>query len=282
MGIHLEKERVVHFMEQTSAALLVALLAGLSSVLGAFAIYLKTSHTNQIITASLGFASGLMITVATAELIPESIELLEGLFTGADMAALVSILCILLGVGCGIGIHRVLPHQDSHDHHHEANHDHCPEHIPCTGDIYHVGLVSMIGLALHNLPEGAALYLTAADNLALGISMAVAIAMHSIPQGISIAMPVYVSSGSRLKAFGYTFLGGITMPLGALIAWAVLGPFMSSGIFGFVYAFVAGIMLYIAFQELLPASRQYGHHRLALYSIIAGVCIFPLAHVFHG
>ena len=216
-------------MGQTSIALLITLLAGVSAVLGAFAVYLRQTNTDKIITASLGFATGLMVTVSTAELLPHSHEVLEGLMP-EKMAVLVSVGILLLGFLCGAGIDRLIPHHHCGHDHHSHQEEHCG-----SASLYRIGIASLLGLALHNIPEGAALYLTSRDDAALGISMAVAIAMHSIPEGISIAMPIYVSTKSRSKAFFYTLLAGLAMPLGGLIACVAFGPFLSDMLFGMVY-----------------------------------------------
>ena len=119
------------------------------------------------------------------------------------------------------------------------------------------------------------------ENLTLGISIAVAIAFHNIPEGIAVAMPIYFSTNSKRKAFKYTFLSGVAEPIGALLAFLVLRPFMNAMLLGIVFSVVAGIMIYIAIEELIPSSRQYGHDRMALISTLTGVCIMPLTQMIH-
>lgn len=117
------------------------------------------------------------------------------------------------------------------------------------------------------------------ENATLGISIAVAIAFHNIPEGIAVAMPIYFGSGSRKKAFGYTFLSGIAEPVGALLAFLILRPFMNDAVLGAVFSLVAGIMMYIAVEELIPSSRQYGHDRMALVATLTGIAIMPLTAI---
>ena len=119
------------------------------------------------------------------------------------------------------------------------------------------------------------------ENLTLGISIAVAIAFHNIPEGIAVAMPIYFSTNSKRKAFKYTFLSGVAEPIGALLAFLVLRPFMNAMLLGIVFSVVAGIMIYIAIEELIPSSRKYGHDRMALISTLTGVCIMPLTQMIH-
>lgn len=272
-------------MNPSLPALLVALCAGLSALLGGLAVYLRDTDTKKIITASLGFAAGLTVCVSMFELFPEAVEAMSQSYTGLK-ATLIPIGVLLLGVLCGALLDKIIPHhgcahpeEEEHAHHHPHTHHH---HKDCKEDaLYHTGIATMLGLALHNLPEGAALFLVARENLAAGITMAVAIALHSIPEGIAVAMPIYVSTGSRLKAFGHTLLAGLAMPLGALLAWLVIIPFSGAVLLGLANAFVAGIMMYIALYELLPGSRAYGLTRLALWSTIVGICAMPLTHMFH-
>ena len=151
-----------------------------------------------------------------------------------------------------------------------------------SGNLYRVGFVSMIAMMLHNFPEGVATFVSGYQSTSLGIYIAMAIALHNIPEGISIAMPIYYSTGSKSKAFKYTFISGMAEPIGALLAFLFLKPFINEVILSVIFALVAGIMLYIAFQELIPESRVYGYNRLYIFSVILGICIIPISHIFIG
>ena len=111
----------------------------------------------------------------------------------------------------------------------------------------------------------------------LRVGMVSAIAMHNIPEGISVALPIYYGTNSRKKALWFTFLSGVAEPIGALLAWLLLAPILSDFLMGVLFAIVAGIMLYISFEELVPSSRQYGYNSVALWSLFAGVCIMPIS-----
>lgn len=138
----------------------------------------------------------------------------------------------------------------------------------------------MLAIGLHNFPEGIATFMAGYTDVSLGIQVTIAIAMHNIPEGISVAMPIYFATGSKWKAAKYTFLSGFAEPLGAFVAFLVLRPFINDLVMGIIFAIVTGIMLYIAIEELLPSSRQYGHKRLALISTFVGIVIMPLANLF--
>ncbi len=269
--------------ETVTAAFLTAIFTGLSAVLGAFSIFIK-ADAKKMVTMSLGFAAGLTMCVSILELFPHALthmragysEFTAILFAAAAMAA---------GAVCGFLLDKMMPnhscahteeeHEDNHEHHtHE--HENCGE-----GALFHTGLATMASLALHNLPEGAALFVVANENLAVGITMAAAIVLHSIPEGAAVAMPVYLSTGSKTKAFAFTAAAGLAMPLGALAAWLVLTPFANSMMPALANAFVGGIMMYISLYELIPASRACGMPKLALWSTVAGICLMPITHIFH-
>ena len=141
-----------------------------------------------------------------------------------------------------------------------------------------VGVVSMIAIGLHNFPEGIATFMAGYKNISLGVSIALAISLHNIPEGIAVAMPIYYATNNKKKAVFYTFLSGIAEPLGALAAFLILRPFINDVVLGAVFAGVAGIMIYITIEELIPSSRQYGHDTAALLATFAGICLMPLSH----
>ena len=143
-------------------------------------------------------------------------------------------------------------------------------------NLYRVGFVSMLAMMLHNFPEGIATFMAGYTDPTLGVSIGLAIAFHNIPEGISVAMPIYFATGDKVTALKYTFISGIAEPIGAILAFAVLKPFISEVVLGAIFAVVAGIMIYISFEELIPTSRQYGHRRTALWSSFVGICIMPL------
>ena len=146
--------------------------------------------------------------------------------------------------------------------------------------LYKVGFISMIALVLHNFPEGIATFMSGYQDTTLGIYVAIAISLHNIPEGISIAMPIYYSTSSKSKAIKYTFYSGMAEPLGAILAYLFLRPFISEVTLGIIFAIVAGIMLYIAFQELIPEARASKHTKVYIFSLILGICIIPISHIF--
>ncbi len=136
-----------------------------------------------------------------------------------------------------------------------------------------MGIFSAIAIAVHNFPEGLATFTAALKEPAIGISIAIAVAIHNIPEGIAVSVPVYHATGSKKKAFAFSFLSGLAEPAGALIGFLLLMPFFSETLFGLLFAAVAGIMVFISLDELLPAAREYGKHHLAIYGLVSGMMV---------
>lgn len=143
-----------------------------------------------------------------------------------------------------------------------------------------MGLFTALAIGIHNFPEGLATFKAALTNPSLGIAIAVTIAIHNIPEGIAVSVPVYYATGNREKAFWLSFLSGISEPVGALLGYLILMPFMKEVVFGILFVAVAGIMVFISLDELLPSAREYGEHQLSIYGLIGGMavmaaCLFP-------
>ena len=140
-----------------------------------------------------------------------------------------------------------------------------------------IGLLTALAIGIHNFPEGLATFVSAQQTPEVAIPIVIAIALHNIPEGIAVSGPIYQATGSRRKALGYAFLSGLAEPVGALIGWLVLMPVMNDTVFGLLFAAVAGIMVFISLDELLPAARAYGHHHLSIYGLIAGMAVMAVS-----
>ena len=140
-----------------------------------------------------------------------------------------------------------------------------------------MGVMTALAIGIHNFPEGIATFTAAAENLTLGVAIAVAIAIHNIPEGIAVSIPIYYATGDRGKAFRLSLLSGLAEPVGALLAYLVLMPLMSPTLMGCILAAVAGIMVYISIDELLPAAREYGEAHIAIYGVVAGMALMALS-----
>lgn len=256
------------FEETAIRALLMSTIAGFSTMIGALIIFVTKGKNEKLISASLAFAGGVMISVSYTELIPSALS-----YFGGDenqvRATIFMVLFLILGIVFASLLDKFVPHEESQETH-EAKHE----------NLYRVGFISTLALALHNFPEGIATFMAGFDSMELGITIALAIAFHNIPEGITVALPIYFSTGSKKKALWYTFLSSVTEPLGALLAFALLRPIINDFTLGIIFALISGIMLYIAIEELLPSSKDYGYPKLALYATFAGICLMPLTMMF--
>ena len=243
-------------MNNTVFAFLLTILAGLSTMIGTIAIFIKKKNHNIIILSSLAFASGVMIAVSITDLVPESIILLRDNLSTAS-TIIICFLGMLLGIIISMLIDYYLPDKP----------------IAGTKDksLFKVGIISMIAIVLHNVPEGIATFVATNSNVSLGISLTVAIAMHNIPEGISISVPIYYSTGSRGKAMLYTFISALSEPFGALITFLFLKNFMNDLILGILFSIIAGIMLQISFCELIPTARKYNNKKYLIIFFGLGV-----------
>lgn len=254
------------FTHEALRALGMSAIAGFSTLLGALIIFFAKGKSQKLVTASLGFAAGVMISVCFTDLMPNAQSELAA-FSGKRAGIVFSVLALIAGLLISAGLDLLVPHEKKAEDD-ERRHT----------NLFRTGFVSMLAITLHNFPEGIATFMASYENITLGASLTLAIALHNIPEGISVAMPVYFSTGSKVKAFKYTFISGVSEPIGALLAFFILRPFINGAVMGTLFGIVSGIMLYIAIEELIPSSRQYGHTKIALVATFAGICLMPLTH----
>jgi ZIP family zinc transporter len=207
--------------------------------------------------ATLGFSAGVMILVSFA-------ELLQGAIKAGGFAP--SLLAFFGGMAGMFLIDALIPHDYMAERHRT-------EEEARKGDLLKTGLLVALGIGIHNFPEGMASFAGALKDPSLGIAIAVAIAIHNIPEGLAVSAPVYAATGSRGKAFLWSFLSGVAEPIGAGVAALVLLPFLNDAVLGFVLAVVAGIMVFISLDELLPAARSFGEEHLSIVGVVGGMVV---------
>lgn len=250
-------------------ALMLAFLAGMSTLLGAVVV-LFSKRSVKLITVSLGFAAGIMIAVSLLELFPLSLDAFVPVY-GKIGGTLFAVLFLLIGMVLSVLLDKILPEPKlSVDEVKTGEQSH----------LFRTGLYAMLALGLHNIPEGMATFIAGCEDTALGITITLAIAFHNIPEGIAVAMPVWYSTANRWKAVWYTAVSGAAEPIGALLACLLLRPFLTDALLGALFSLVAGIMVYIAIEELLPSSRKYGYDDWALIATMIGVSLMPLTGIF--
>jgi ZIP family zinc transporter len=259
--------------ENLLVAFTLTIIAGLSTGIGS-AIALFAQKTNRaFLAASLGFSGGVMIYVSFVELFPISHEFLAGSF-GERTGAWITTGAFFGGVLLTAFIDYLVP---SYENPHEAG---LVEEIVEKRDLRHlerVGVMTALAIGIHNFPEGLATFFAALPGLSAGIPVAFAIALHNIPEGISVSIPMYFATGSRKKAFIYSFLSGVSEPLGALVGFLVLRPFVSDPMMGIVFAAVAGVMVFISLDQLIPNAKKYGEGHPSVYGLIAGMAVMAVS-----
>jgi len=247
-------------------AFTLSLIAGLSTGLGGcIALFSKKTNTN-FLSISLGFSAGVMIYVSMVEILSEANRYLNVSF-GEKIGSLYTIISFFCGMGLIVFINKIVPSEITFK----------KDSYKKKAKLMRTGLFTALVIAIHNFPEGIATFISSVESLKLGIPIVIAIALHNIPEGISVSVPIYYATESKERAFFYSLISGMAEPLGALTCYLLLMPFMNDVIFGILYGVVAGIMVFISFNELLPASREYGKHNLSIYRLIGGMLFMSLS-----
>jgi len=255
-------------------AFALTLFAGLSTGIGsALAFYTKQTN-KKFLSAALGFSAGVMIYVSMIEIFPKAKESLEVVY-GATKGYWVTTIAFFGGIAIIAIIDKFVP---SGENPHEARDvKDMKKGEVSDPELLRMGMFSALAIAIHNFPEGLATFTSAIQDPTLGISIAVAIAIHNIPEGIAVSVPIYFATGNRKKAFLYSFLSGLSEPIGAILGYFLLMRFFNEAMFGIVFALVAGIMVYISLDELLPTAEKYGEHHIAIYGLISGMGFMALS-----
>jgi len=249
--------------------LLLTLGAGLATGIGSTIAFFAPRTNRRLLAFVLGLSAGVMIYVSFAELLAGAQTTLRtalGLRAG-NLYAVLAFFGGMLLIGI---IDRMVP---SAENPHEAHAAEEMDRRPKDAKLMRMGTMTALAIAIHNFPEGIATFMTAVENTALGVAIAIAVAIHNIPEGIAVAIPIYYATGDRRKAFRLSLLSGLAEPVGALVAWLVLLPFLSPVLMGCVLASVAGIMVFISLDELLPAAHEYGEAHTAIYGVVSGMAV---------
>ncbi|MBA7508784.1 Zinc transporter ZupT [subsurface metagenome] len=243
-------------------ALLLTSIAGLSTTIGSLIGLAFKRENSRFMSFVLGFTAGVMVGVSFFELLPSGFE--EIGFVKASIAFIAGFIFIFL-------IDYFIPHEYIGQ----------KERITDKTDkkLLRTGLFVALGIGIHNFPEGMATFYSSLVDIKVGIAIAIAIAIHNIPEGIAVSAPIYKATGSRGKAFLWSFLSGVVEPIGAILTALVLLPFLNSMILGYLLSGIAGLMVFISIDELLPISKSYGYSHLPIVSFIVGMIIMILSLV---
>lgn len=291
-------------MDPIVLATIVTLGAGLATGIGSLLAFTRKRPSDKFLAFMLGLSAGVMIYVSLVEIFQKAVKSLTAAFSDPGQGYLwatigffagfivIALIDKLFGhfnddgteaASTGAPLHEGVRHEQHHDDAHDVDVAGMMNELNETEErerrgLMRMGIFTALAIAIHNFPEGLATFLATLEEPALGIAFAVAIAIHNIPEGVAVSIPIYRATGSRLKAFWYSFASGLAEPVGAVAGYFLFLQFMNEYVFGVIFAGVAGIMIYISLDELLPTAKRYDHH-LPIMGVFIGMVIMAASLV---
>ncbi|EHN2978891.1 zinc transporter ZupT [Campylobacter jejuni] len=272
----------------------MTLFAGFSTAIGSIIAFFSRKDDLRVLSLGLGFSAGVMIYISFMEILPTALKDFKNHYD-SHWAELLGLACFFGGILISLLIDKLIP-EDVNPHEPKEDLSElkiCP--LPQKGQnppkfhpgeklhqintkaLKHTGIFTALAIAIHNFPEGFATFISSLDNLTLGIAIAIAVAIHNIPEGLAVSLPIYHATGDKKKAFIYSALSGFAEPLGAFVGALILLPFIGDLTLAISFAVIAGIMVFISLDELLPAAKTYDKAHDSLYGLIAGMMIMALS-----
>ncbi len=251
----------------------LTLMAGLATGIGSLIAFFASRTNTKFLSLSLGFSAGVMIYVSMIEIFVKAKDALISA-RGVEAGNWITVGAFFGGMLLIAMIDRFVPKQGNP---HEMKKVEDADKTVKEKDLLRMGTFTALAIAIHNFPEGIATFTSALQDPGLGIAIAVAIAIHNIPEGIAVSVPVYYATGDKRKAFKLSFLSGLSEPVGAIAAYFILMPFLNDTMFGIIFASVAGIMVFISLDGLLPAAKKYDEGHLPIYGLIAGMAVMAIS-----
>ncbi|EHL8393902.1 zinc transporter ZupT [Campylobacter jejuni] len=280
--------------EQIFIAMLLTLFAGFSTAIGSIIAFFSRKDDLRVLSLGLGFSAGVMIYISFMEILPTALKDFKNHYD-SHWAELLGLACFFGGILMSLLIDKLIP-EDVNPHEPKEDLSElkiCP--LPQKGQnppkfhpgeklhqintkaLKRTGIFTALAIAIHNFPEGFATFISSLDNLTLGIAIAIAVAIHNIPEGLAVSLPIYHATGDKKKAFIYSALSGLAEPLGAFVGALILLPFIGDLTLAISFAVIAGIMVFISLDELLPAAKTYDKAHDSLYGLIVGMAIMALS-----
>ncbi|EAC1612682.1 zinc transporter ZupT [Campylobacter jejuni] len=274
--------------------MLLTLFAGFSTAIGSIIAFFSRKDDLRVLSLGLGFSAGVMIYISFMEILPTALKDFKNYYN-SHWAELLGLACFFGGILISLLIDKLIP-EDVNPHEPKEDLSElkiCP--LPQKGQnppkfhpgeklhqintkaLKRTGIFTALAIAIHNFPEGFATFISSLDNLTLGIAIAIAVAIHNIPEGLAVSLPIYHATGDKKKAFIYSALSGFAEPLGAFVGALILLPFIGDLTLAISFAVIAGIMVFISLDELLPAAKTYDKAHDSLYGLIAGMMIMALS-----
>jgi zinc transporter, ZIP family len=258
--------------------ILLTLLAGLATGVGSLIAFFSKTTNKSFFAATLGFSAGIMIFVSFVEMFDTSKVALTEII-GLKQATIVVTISFFVGVFFIAVIDFLIP--DNENPHEvkdiEDTNKTTSLEFKKAHALKRMGVTTALVIAIHNFPEGFATFMAGTQDLSVAMSVAIAIAIHNIPEGIAVSVPIYFATGSKKKAFLYSALSGLAEPIGGIIGYLFFSQFFSDTVLNLVFSFVAGIMVFIAIDELLPAAESYGKHHYSIYGFVLGMLFMSIS-----
>jgi ZIP family zinc transporter len=261
---------------------MLTLFAGLSTSVGAVLAFFSKSKNYTVLSIGMGFSAGVMIYVSFMEILDKSKEAFLQLYPNEITAESLVLVAFFAGIGLSALIDRLIP-EDVNPHEPRSSSELSelkPQNqssVLKNSSLKRTGIFTALAIGIHNFPEGFATFISALEDPTIGITIAFAIAIHNIPEGMAVSLPIYHATGDKKSAFWYATLSGVAEPLGAIVGFFILFPFMGEATLGITFAMVAGIMIYISFDELLPAARVYGNAHTTIAGITLGMFVMAFS-----
>lgn len=264
--------------ENVTTAFALTIMAGLATGIGSAIAFFVKDKSTRVLTFAMGFAAGVMLYVSFVEILPEAVkELTHANGDNEKIGTCYGVLAFFIGMLVVALIDKLIP---SAENPHEFKHtldEPDPNAPKDPAKLMRIGLLTALALAVHNFPEGIATFVAALEDPTLGATIAMAIAIHNIPEGIAVSMPIYFATGDKGLAFKYSFLSGIVEPVGAIVGYFILMPYLNEALMGSLLAGVAGVMVFISLDQLLPAAEEYGEHHLSIYGVVLGMLVMAFS-----
>lgn len=258
-------------LNQVMVALGITLAAGLATVVGGVLVFLAKTPSPRVLAFGLAFAGGAMVFVSLTEIFNKAVAAFAET-AGERWGMLAAVAAFLAGLLLVSAIDRLIPNP------HETLEPDDPQfYEKSRNSVARLGMMAALAITAHNLPEGLATFFATLESPSVGMPLALAIAVHNIPEGISIAAPVYFATRDRGKTLLVCLISGLAEPLGALLGFAALQPFLSPAVFGTVFGLIAGVMVFLALDELLPAAKRYAKGHETVYGLVSGMAVIALS-----
>lgn len=264
---------------------ILTLFVGLTMGLGGLFSFLIKKGSKRFLSLALSFSAGIMIYISFMEILPEGMLLIEDTVNG-NKGHIIALTAFFGGM-IAIALLEKLVHSMGGHHHHDIDDSHSHGENVDEGHIdkshlEKLGFMTAISIAIHNMPEGLAIFTTGLKDITIAIPLAIAVILHNIPLSIAIAVPIYYATGSRVKSLLYSTLVGLFQPIGAILGYALFANFFSDMLFGILFCIISGIMIFVSLDELIPTAQLYEDHHFSVYGTILGMIVMAVSLMLFG